>query len=231
MPVASASTSARRSPRRSLVDLADGAHRRGAPSTAPRSTPTSSTGTTRAWPRCVEQDPRAADAPTPGLLQRRRRAADRGRRQRGAGHRRGRPPGRAVQRRQGGRGARGEPRRRPGRGPPAASPTSSCSPAAPTAATASRSWPAPARSPRRLARPGRRRRQRRRPDEVGAILAAPPARGLRRQHRAADRRPRPRGRAHRDPRDVPLARHRRQAPEQPRRLPARWSRARRPTSC
>ena len=55
----SASTSARPSPRPSLVDLADGPDRRRRRAPRPRSTPTSSTGTTPAWPR----SPRRTRAP------------------------------------------------------------------------------------------------------------------------------------------------------------------------
>ena len=44
-----------------LVDLARGGSSP-RPRTGRRSTPTSSTGTTPAWPPCVEQDPRAAEA-------------------------------------------------------------------------------------------------------------------------------------------------------------------------
>ena len=65
--------------------------------------------------RCASTT-RAPTARGAGLLVGRRRAPGRRRRQRGAGHRRGRTPGRAVQRRQG--GARGRPgrRRRPAAG-------------------------------------------------------------------------------------------------------------------
>ena len=69
-----------------------------------------------------------------------------------------------------------------------------------------------------LERPGRGRRERRGARRGGRDPGRQPARG-RAQHRAADRRAGPRGRPHRDPRAVPLPRDRRQAPQQPRRLP------------
>ena len=59
----SASTSARRSPRRRSWSSRRGASRP-PPSTPRPSTPTCSTGTTRAWRRSWQQDARAAEAPT-----------------------------------------------------------------------------------------------------------------------------------------------------------------------
>ena len=108
-------------------------------------------------------------------------------------------------------------RRRPEPRSPAASPTSCCSPAAPTAATPSRSWPvrralAASRGRARSSSPATSRPS----DEVARDPGRRPARASRRQHRAADRRPRPGRRPRRDPRAVPLPRDRRQAPQQPR---------------
>ena len=129
----------------------------------------------RSWPTV---DPRAADGRGARLLVGRRRAADRRRRQRGAGHRRGRPPGRAVQRR---------PRRaRRQRRPDArtcvellrpARPTWCCWSAAPTAATPRCcSACAAALGRGRLARAGRGRRQRRRAGRGRRRCSTAPAR-------------------------------------------------------
>ena len=83
-----------------LVDVATGDCSSRRPATARRSTPTCSTAGTPAWPSWRRR-PRAARRRGARLLLGRRGAADRGRRQRGAGHRRGRPSGRAVERRPG----------------------------------------------------------------------------------------------------------------------------------
>ena len=85
---------------------------------------------------------------------------------------------------------------------------------------------------RPLVRPGGGRRRRRGADEVAAIPRAV-ADAVRpgRQRGAEDRRARGRLGAGRDPRDVPGARDRRQAPQQARPTSRRWSAARRRTSC
>ena len=99
----SASTSGRRSPRRSSSTSTQGrivARRRTAP--PPRPIDDRRPRRVRRLPgRARPAGPAGGDRRGAGLLQRGRRPADRGGRQRGAGHGRGRPPGRAVQRRQG----------------------------------------------------------------------------------------------------------------------------------
>ena len=100
-PPRSASTSARRSPRRCWSTWPTGAVLAGAehPTTIEHRRPRR----VRRLPgRAARGRPAGRRRRGAGLLQRRRRAADRRGRQRGAGHRRGRPPGRALQRRQGG---------------------------------------------------------------------------------------------------------------------------------
>ena len=195
----SASTSARPSPRppSSTPTTGGSARHRPHPTTlpAPDGTATCSTGTTPAWPRSPSRTRARRDADGARLLLRRRRPADRGRRQRGAGDRRGRAPGRAVQRRQGGAGAAGGL----GRAAELAalrtpSPTWCCSSAAPTAATPARSWRdaaalADGRWPGPVVVAGNVEAQ---PDAVAAALGRRHAVRARRQRGAAHRRARAR---------------------------------------